>query len=170
MNKTKRIVISALLTALSLALFSLELIIPPFPFCPGAKIGLANIVTLYMLTNENFFKKMDVFCVLTARCILAAVITGRLTSVFFSFFGGLSAFAAMLVIRRILGEKYAICISVTGAVFHNFTQIIVSILIYGTYSAFYLLPSLFVAGVACGILTGLCVEFINKLNVHNKFL
>ena len=53
MNKTRRIIVCALLTTVSLALFAVELLIPPFPFCPGAKIGLANIVTLYMLANNE---------------------------------------------------------------------------------------------------------------------
>ena len=170
MNKTRRIVASALLTALSLALFSLELLIPPFPFCPGAKVGLANIVTLYMIINGGYFKKTDIFCVLTARCVLAAVITGRLTSIFFSFFGGIAAFLSMLAIRRFLSEKNVIAISITGAFFHNLMQIAVSVFMYGTYSVFYLIPSLSVVGILCGILTGLCVKFINKLKLHNKFL
>ena len=59
MKNTKRTVISALLVSLSLALFAIELLIPPFPFCPAAKIGLANIVSLYMLSCRNNFKICD---------------------------------------------------------------------------------------------------------------
>lgn len=168
MNKTKRIVFSALLVSLSLALFSVELLIPPFPFCPSAKIGLANIVTLYMLANKKRFYIRDIFLVMVSRCLLSALITGRLMSVIFSLAGGLAALFVMLLIRRLMSEKNIISMSISGAVFHNLAQILVAVLIYGTFSALYYIPSLFIAGVLCGILTGLCVKTINKINFINK--
>lgn len=61
LNKTKRIITCALLTTVALALFAVELLIPPFSFCPGAKIGLANIITLFMLSNRKFFRVSDCF-------------------------------------------------------------------------------------------------------------
>lgn len=170
MKNTKRIIVSALLTAVSLALFSIELFIPPFPFCPAAKIGLANIVVLFMLINKNFFRTSDYFLVLIARCILSALITGRVMSVLFSLSGGMAALGVMLLMRRLLGEKSIVGISVSGAVSHNIAQIIIAVFIYGTFSAFYYIPALFLAGVLCGILTGLCVRMINHLNLHKRFL
>lgn len=168
MKNTKRTVISALLVSLSLALFAIELLIPPFPFCPAAKIGLANIVTLYMLSCRNNFKICDVFLVLISRCILSALITGRLMSVAFSLSGGIAAILIMILVRNILSEKNIVAMSISGAVFHNLSQVIVAVCIYGTFSAFYYIPSLFIAGVVCGILTGLCVKLIVKANIINK--
>ena len=98
MNNTKKTVISALLVSLSLALFAIELLIPPFPFCPAAKIGLANIVTLFMLSCRKNFKISDVFLVLISRCVLSALITGRLMSVAFSLSGGIAAIIIMIFI------------------------------------------------------------------------
>lgn len=71
----------------------------------------------------------------------------------------------MLFIRKILSEKNVVCISISGAVFHNIAQIFVAICLYGTFSALYYIPSLFLIGVLCGILTGLCVKIINKSDV-----
>ena len=164
MKNTKSIVISALLVALSLALFSVELLLPPFPFCPAAKIGLANIVTLFMLTNNSIFNTRYSVLVLISRCVLSALITGRIMSVLFSLTWGLSAIFVMIIIRNILGKDKVVSISISGAVSHNLAQIITAVLIYGTYSAFYYIPSLFIAGVSCGVLTGLCVKTINKIN------
>ena len=49
MNPTQKIVYLALLTGQSLALFLLEGLIP-LPFlAPGAKLGLANLITLIAL-------------------------------------------------------------------------------------------------------------------------
>ncbi len=168
MKKTKRLIICALLSSVSLSLFAIELLIPPFPFCPAAKIGLANIVNLYMLTNKKTFRNGDVFMVLICRCILSALVTGRLMSVLFSLSGGIAAITAMLLVRRMFSEKNVVCISIMGAVFHNLTQITVAVLIYGVFSAFYYIPSMFLAGVLCGILTGLCVKLINKNNLNKR--
>ena len=168
MKKTGRIVICALLTAISLALFAVELLIPSFPFIPGAKIGLANIVVLFMLTNGSFFRNRDCFLVLVSRCVLSALLTGRMMSILFSFSGGLLSFVMMIAVRKILKEKNVVCISVSGAVFHNIGQIIVAVCIYGTFSIFYYIPSLFIAGVVCGILTGLCVKLMNKSGICKK--
>jgi len=164
----KKITVSALLTALSLALFSIELLIPPFPFCPAAKIGLANSVSLFMLVNPKRFKYTEVFIVVVARCLLSALITGRLVSVLFSLCGGLVAVIAMISVRFFLDEKKIVIISVVGAIFHNFTQISVAVLIYGTMSAFYYIPSMFIAGIASGALIGLCVCLLNKNGFINK--
>lgn len=165
LNKTKRIITCALLTTVALALFAVELLIPPFPFCPGAKIGLANIITLFMLSNRKFFRVSDCFGVLLSRCMLSAMLTGRILSVAFSLSGGLASMLAMLLIRKIMSEKSVVCISISGAVFHNIAQILVAVCLYGTFSALYYIPALFIVGVLCGILTGLCVRIINKSDV-----
>lgn len=169
MKNTNRLIICALLSSVSLALFAVELLIPPFPFCPAAKIGLANVVNLFMLTNSKSFRTGDVFMVLVCRCVLAALVTGRFMSVLFSLSGGIAAVVAMLAVRFLLGEKNVVCISIAGAVFHNLVQILVAVLIYGVFSAFYYIPSMFIAGVLCGVLTGLCVKFINRINIDKRF-
>lgn len=170
MKKTKRIITCALLTTISLALFVVELLIPPFSFCPGAKIGLANIITLFMLSNRNFFKASDCFCVLFSRCLLSALLTGRILSVAFGLSGGIASILTMLFTRKILGEKSVVCISISGAVSHNIGQVFVAVCIYGTFSAFYYIPSLFLIGVLCGMITGLCVRFINKSDFYKNML
>lgn len=165
----KRITASALLTALSLAFFSIELLMPPFPFCPAAKIGLANTISLFMITNPKRFKLAEVFTVVILRCILASLVTGRLMSVLFSLCGGAIAVLVMFATRFFLGRENVVIISVAGAIFHNLTQIFIAVLIYGTMSAFYYIPSLFIAGVISGALIGLCVRLLNKNGFINKF-
>lgn len=169
-KKIKRLTLCAVLIAFSLALFSIEMIIPPFPFAPSAKIGLANTVTLFMLTNRKLFSITDCFSVLISRCILGALITGRLMSVIFSLFGGIAAMLAMIFMRKLLSERQLILISVSGAVFHNLGQMVIALLFYGTFSAVYYLPALLLTGVLSGILIGLCVAIINKSGFYNKFL
>lgn len=166
----KRLTISALLVAFSLALFAIEMLIPPFPFAPSAKIGLANIVTLFMISNKKLFNVSDCFLVLISRCILGAFLTGRLMSVVFSLLGGISAILSMLIMRKLLSEKNVISMSISGAVFHNIGQMLTALCFYGTFSVIYYLPALFLTGVLSGILTGLCVVLVNKSKFYYNFL
>lgn len=158
----RKLTILSLLTALSLALFSIELVIPPFPFSPSSKIGLANTVTLFMITKDSIFCRKDCFFVMLSRCILGALITGRLLSVLFSLTGGIVSMLFMFLARKILGSDSVVLISVTGAIFHNVSQMITAVCIYGVFSSFYYLPVLLVTGILSGIITGMCVKFINK--------
>ena len=167
--KIKKIVTSALLAALSLALFSIELLFPSFPFCPAAKIGLANSVSLFMITNPKRFNLCEVFTVVVVRCLLSAFLTGRLLSILFSLCSGIISVIAMLAIRIFLGKNNVVIISIVGAIFHNLAQILVAVLIYGTMSAFYYIPSMFIAGVLSGSLIGICVRLLNKNGFINKF-
>ncbi len=158
----RKLTLLSLLTALSLALFAIELVLPPFPFSPSSKIGLANTVTLFMIINDRAFHKKDCFFVLLTRCILGALVTGRLLSVVFSLAGGIVSMISMFVARRILGSGSVVLISVTGAIFHNVSQMVTAACIYGAFSSFYYLPALLVTGILSGIITGMCVKFINK--------
>ena len=167
-SKFKKITILSLLTAVSLSLFAVELLIPPFAFAPSAKIGLANIVTLFMLTNRCVFCASDCFKVLIARCLLAALITGRIASILFSLTGGIIAVIGMFVIIKLIDDKHAVLISIIGAVFHNLGQMLAAFLIYGSFSILYYFPALFITGVLCGALTGLCVKTINKTKIIRK--
>lgn len=163
----RKITLLSLLDALSLGLFALELLIPPFALCPYAKIGLANTVTLFMLTRKRLFIVTDCVIVLAVRCVLSALITGQLMTVAFSLGGGMSALLAMFSVRQLITEK-TVVISIVGAVFHNIAQILVSILFYGVFSVFYTVPVLFAAGILCGALTGTAVMLINRNHAFSE--
>lgn len=164
----RKIVLLSVLTAFSLALFALELLIPAFPFCPAAKIGLSNIIILFMLSKRTIFSIPDCFLVLVARCLLSALVTGRLTSVFFSLGGGILALLTMILMRKLTSGTVMI-ISISGAVFHNVGQTLVALMFYGVLSVFYMIPVFFLAGVLCGALTGACVLLINRNKSLNNF-
>ncbi|MGN0589029.1 MAG: Gx transporter family protein [Ruminiclostridium sp.] len=159
-NTAGKVVLLAVLTGVSLGLFVIELLIPPFPFCPAAKIGLANVVTLFMLMHDRIFRVTDCFLVLFARCILSAVVTGRLTAILFSLVGGISALFAMVLFKKAL--NYEIIVSIGGALAHNMGQILVSFIFYGVFSIFYMLPAFLLSGILSGALTGALVMLIRR--------
>lgn len=159
-NTAEKMVLLAILAGVSLGLFALELLIPPFPFCPAAKIGLANTVTLFMLMHESIFKVRDCLLVLLTRCVLSAVVIGRLTAILFSLVGGLFALFVMVLLKKVL--HYEIAISIGGAIAHNIGQILVSLVFYGALSIFYMLPAFMLSGILSGALTGALVMLIRK--------
>lgn len=70
--------------------------------------------------------------------------------------------AGMLLLRKVISEKYIWLCSVFGAVLHNIGQIIVAILITGTPAIIAYLPFLLVSGCAAGAFTGGCAQFVIK--------
>ena len=95
--KTKKLVQLSLLTAIALSIFIVELQIPnPLPF-PGIKLGLANIVTLYVIYR---YRAKEALLVLMARIILGSVFNGNLMAIMYSLAGGICCFVVMSEIGR----------------------------------------------------------------------
>lgn len=70
----KRLTTLSVFTVIALTIFILESAIPnPVPI-PGIKLGLSNIVTLFLLLN---FTPADAFFVLLARILLSAFFPDR---------------------------------------------------------------------------------------------
>jgi heptaprenyl diphosphate synthase len=164
MKNTRRITTLALLTTVSLVLFVAEAQIPPLTPLPGIKLGLANIVTLFILHN-NMNKPADAVIVVIARVLLAGFVTGSLFTLMFSLSGGLAAVIVMLLFKKLLGGSLIHVTSVAGAVAHNLTQI--SIAAYISSAAIFLyLPALMLGAVLTGLLTGFTMIIILK---HFKY-
>ena len=73
--KVKRLAELALLTALALIIFVIELQIPnPVPV-PGAKLGLANIITVFSVYH---YRPKEVLLIVFARILLGSFLGGNL--------------------------------------------------------------------------------------------
>ncbi|MGN0837878.1 MAG: Gx transporter family protein [Pyramidobacter sp.] len=141
----------ALLTALSLVLFAVELALPsPVPV-PGVKLGLANVVTVWAL---YYCTAGQTLMVLTARILLSALITGNAAALIFSFSGGLLSLAGGLLLKKAVPEKRLWLTSALCGVLHNCGQIAAAILVTSAPDLISYLPFLIVAGIVCGALTG----------------
>jgi heptaprenyl diphosphate synthase len=156
-TKPRRLVTLSLLTAISLVLFVVEAQIPPLTPIPGIKLGLANMITLFVL-HRSTFKASDAVIVVIARVLLAGLITGNLLSLLFSLAGGLAAVFSMIAFRKITPTPVT---SVAGAISHNIAQIAVAATISGSGVLLYL-PILVFGGILSGLLTGFAVTVILK--------
>ena len=161
MNKTKKIVTLALLTAVSLVLFTVEAQLPAIPMIPYVKIGIANIITLFIL-HRNGFRFYDAIMVMTARVLIASLVTGNLFSLFFSFSGGMAALLVMLLFRRVFRNGLIWATSVSGAIAHISTQVLIAVLIYGGTGIFLYIPLLVFCSIISGLLTGFVTAIILK--------
>jgi heptaprenyl diphosphate synthase len=159
----------AALTAAALIVFIIEAQIPmPVPI-QGAKLGLANAVTLFALffarkngQNADSLTVADAFMILICRIILGAAFTGRIIAFIYSLAGGLLGFAAQAAIRKFVTNRQIWVCGAIGAVFHNVGQILVAMLVTGTPSIAVLLPVLTAVGIITGIITGLVAQFAIK--------
>ena len=156
MNELQRITRIALLTALSLILFILEGFLPlPLPV-PGAKLGLAAIVTLIAL---YLLPTRDAALMLTLRIILASAFGGGLAPMIYSLAGGAASFAAMVLLKRYT-QLSIIGISAAGGFLHNMAQLLVAAAVLETTALFVYAPVLGIVGIFTGILIGITARGI----------
>lgn len=147
----------ALLTGVSLIIFTVELQIPnPFPI-PGVKIGLANIITVYAVYH---YRPQEVFMMVFSRIFLAAIFGGNMMTLAFSFIGSLFCLLGMIFLRSFIDEKHLWISSIFGAVLHNIGQLCVAVCIMGVSVLAYL-PFLLLAGCMAGSFTGAVCCFVS---------
>ena len=155
--KVRRLTELAVLTAVSLIIFIVELQIPnPFPI-PGIKLGLANIITVYAVYH---YRAHEVAAMVAVRLILGAVFTGNFTALLYSASGAFLCLVGMLILRRFIDEKHLWIASVFGAVLHNTGQMAAALLVTQTVQLFLYYPFLLVSGCLSGAFTGLCAQLI----------
>lgn len=152
----KKVTELALLTSLALIIFIVELQIPnPFPI-PGVKLGLANIITVYGVYH---YKAKEVFLIVFVRILLGSFFSGNMMALMYSLAGGLVCLIGMLLLKKVLSEKYIWVCSVLGAILHNIGQIMVAYFVVGKGILLYF-PFLLISGCLAGAFTGCCTQLI----------
>ena len=155
----------ALLTAIALTIFLAEAQIPnPIPI-PGVKLGLANIVTVYAMFVLG---PADTLMILLARVFWGSVFSGQMMTFFYSLSGGLVCYAIMLLLCRVLTKRQIWLCSCVGGACHNLGQLAAAILIARSPALVVYLPYLLLAGLAAGLFTGLCAQFLTARLTRSK--
>ena len=159
MSKTRHLVYLSLLVTMALVLSLVERNIPVPFMTPGAKLGLANLVTvlaLYLLPQ-----KRDIAMIIVARLLLTSIFGGSISGLMYGSMGAFLSFIVMILVKGILEERISIIgVSAAGAVFHNIGQIIVSICIVQNMGVILYLPFLSIAGIVTGVFVGIAANFI----------
>lgn len=162
-------VLSAILSSLGIIIGIIEAMIPsPFAFILGAKLGLANIVSLLGL---YLLPLPVVFGLLVIRVLVVSLVFASMSSSFYSFGGAMVSLAVMWAIKRWGKEKVSIIgVSVMGAVSHNFGQLTIASIFTRSWFTYNYLPILSLTGILSGFLTGLVgllmLEHLEKLQAN----
>lgn len=163
----------AMLSAQAVVISILEGAIPsPLAMAPGAKLGLANLITVIAIFTLPTSKSIQVVVI---RIILTALIGGNLSTFFYSLAGGLLSYVAMLLSKKLGPNKVSIIgISVLGGVMHNVGQLSVAALFARSFSVMNYLPVLSISGILAGFVVGFLGNFllerISILQIYHKDL
>ena len=155
----KKLTLLAVYTTIALTIFTAESFLPPLAPLPGIKLGLSNIVTLWLLMHT---KARDALLVLLMRILLASFFAGQMVSLLYSLAGGLLCFAVMALLFWLLGDKYIVFVSIFGALAHNLGQIAIAIFVTELPSMLAYLPVLAISGIHTGTFTGLCAFYLKR--------
>ena len=154
---TKKLTLTAILTAFALIAFVIEGAIPPLTPIYGVKLGIANVFTLFALYALG---KPYGLAVMSLRIVLGNIFTGQLVSFIYSLTGGLLSFLLMILLKRFFSLKQMWVLSVLCAVTHNIGQLLAAILMMQTLAIAYYLPVLILSGIIAGAFTGLCAQLV----------
>lgn len=151
-RNVKRITFLGLAATVALILSYVELLLPPIVTAvPGIKVGLPNIVIIFILYR---FGVRDAAVVSFIRIILAALLFGNPMTLAYSIAGALLSLVLMALCKR--GELFsAVGVSIVGGVAHNLGQILVAMCLLGTAEIGYYMIALAMSGTVSGVFIGL---------------
>ena len=155
--KTRKLTTLALLSAIALTIFVIELQIPPLVPIPGVKLGLANIVTVFAVFA---FRGRDGVAVLSVRIFLGAVFAGNFSTIFYSAAGGALAILVTIGLKRMLTNRQLWVAGALGAIAHSLGQMAMAVALTGTPGLLIYLPVMMVCSIITGVFTGLCAQFV----------
>ena len=160
--KTKKVAFLGLSIALAMILSFVESQIPALVAIPGIKVGLPNLVIVFLLYKMSW---KDAVIVSIIRTLLVSILFGNIQMLTFSVAGAALSLASMIILKK-TNWFSTITVSIVGGICHNVGQIIAAILWTQTAGIVTYLPVLLVsgtvAGAVIGLISGMLVERLKK--------
>lgn len=148
-----------LLSALALILSYLESLIPIPVAIPGIKIGLANIIVIFILYQVSAPVAI-VFSL--CRVVFAALLFSGFSGFLFSAAGAVFAWAVMALMKKT--DRFSVMgVSLAGGVSHNLGQLLMAAIVTkspGILAAY--LPVLILAGCCMGLVNGAITQGVMR--------
>lgn len=159
MSRLQRIIFISLLVAQGVVIGLVENMIPyPFAFAPGAKLGLANLITIIALFT---IPKKDSFLLIWLRLILTTLLGGTVSTFLYSMSGSLLSYFGMLLVKQLGPKRVSIIgISAAGGFLHNVGQLVTASWIAQSWSVMLYLPVLSFFGILSGIAIGIAANYL----------
>ena len=159
MSRLQKIIFISLLVAQGVVIGFIENMIPyPFAFAPGAKLGLANLITIIALFT---MPKRDSFLLIWLRLILTTLLGGTISTFLYSMSGSLLSYFGMLLVKQLGPKRVSIIgISAAGGFLHNVGQLVTASWIAQSWSVMLYLPVLAFFGILSGIAIGIAANYL----------
>ncbi len=156
--KTKKVAFLSMCIALSMILSYFESLIPPLNAVSGVKVGLPNLVMVFMLYKVG---AKETAIVSIIRVILANLLFGSPIMMIYSLAGAILSLIGMILLKKT--KLFAsVTVSVIGGILHNVGQIAVACIVMDTVQIAYYLPVLLISGTIAGIVIGFVAGLILK--------
>lgn len=163
--KTKKVAFLGLSIALAMILSFVESQIPALVAIPGIKVGLPNLVMVFLLYKVGWKETVIVSII---RVVLVSMLFGNVQTMAFSIAGAVLSLTGMIILKK-FNLFSCIAISVVGGVLHNVGQIIMACLITQTAGIVTYLPVLLISGTVAGVVIGLIGGMLVKRLDKFKF-
>lgn len=165
-SSTKSIAFLGISASVALLLSYIEFLLPPlFAAVPGIKIGLPNVIILFVLYAVGVKAAAGVSFV---RLCVSSLLFGNPVMFAYSAAGAVLSFLIMIVLKK-TDKLSAVGVSVAGGVAHNLGQIFVAMLLLNTPQIAYYMIVLTVTGTVSGVFIGLCGAYLVK-RLSKKFI
>ena len=163
--KTKKTAFLGLAIALAMILSFVESQVPALVAIPGIKVGLPNLVMVFLLYRIGWKETVTVSII---RIILVSILFGNVQTLSFSIAGALLSLLAMILLKK-LNWFSCITVSVVGGICHNIGQIIAACIWTQTAEVAFYLPVLLISGIVAGAVIGIVAGMIVKRLEKFKF-
>ena len=163
--KVQKIALLGVLLAATIVIAILESFIPSF--IPGIKLGFANIVILVTLYELGILEAVFINVV---RVLIVSLVRGTFLSMgfFMSLTGCFMSLGIMILFYLVIKKFSIIGVSVIGALFHVFGQILIAMIYMSTVYVIYYLPVIALSAVITGVIVGLVAQAIIRTGVIKK--
>ncbi len=155
----------AISVSLAMVLSFIESQIPPLVAVPGVKIGLSNIVSVFLLYTLG---APSAVLVALIRVLLSSVLFGNSVSLLYSLSGAALSLLVMVLAKKIKIFSH-VGVSILGGVFHNIGQTLAAMAIMENAALAVYIPPLLISGLVAGIIVGVVAGIlVSRLEKHLK--
>lgn len=163
---TRRIAHISIAVSVAMILSYIEFLLPPvWSAVPGIKLGLANIIIIFVLYRGSL---ADAAIVSGLRIFLSALLFGSIMTLLYSAAGALLSLTAMAIAKKINAFS-EVGVSIFGGVLHNAGQILMATVLLRTAEIGYYMIVLSITGTIAGIAVGIAAAILIKnipTNLH----
>ena len=149
--KTKKVAMLGLTIALAMIMSYIEALVPLSFAVPGIKMGLANIVIIFVLYKIG---TKEAILVSIIRVILVSLLFSNVMAMAYSIAGAVLSLSVMWLLKKT--DKFSfVGVSIAGGIMHNVGQIIMAVILLGTEQIALYLPVLIITGTVTGVVIGI---------------